>query len=116
MKEFGILFLLFFFNISVFSQTDQYHSKFYNLLEENNRSQADFKSNNILNFYKKYISSQDYKSCPFHPSCSVFAYNAIKKKGLLKGLIMAADRLSRCSEHQIHLYKLNENHKMIDHP
>jgi putative component of membrane protein insertase Oxa1/YidC/SpoIIIJ protein YidD len=47
-------------------------------------------------FYKKYISSQDGMSCGFSPSCSEFAVESVKKYGS-KGILMGADRLSRCN-------------------
>jgi uncharacterized protein len=48
-------------------------------------------------FYKKFISSQDYNSCVFTPSCSVYAMESIKKLGFLVGYMSAFDRLTRCS-------------------
>lgn len=47
-------------------------------------------------FYKKFISSQDSRSCVFSPSCSEFAVEAFKHKGIVKGWVMTFDRLSRC--------------------
>lgn len=57
-------------------------------------------------FYKKYISSQDGMSCGFHPSCSEFAVNAIKRHGS-KGVLMASDRLMRCNGISRHRYALD---------
>lgn len=34
--------------------------------------------------------------CRFYPTCSDYAFQAIKKKGLFKGLFMAIRRISRC--------------------
>jgi uncharacterized protein len=48
-------------------------------------------------FYKNFISSQDGGHCSFYPSCSVYAMNAIQKKGFITGLLAAFDRLSRCN-------------------
>ncbi len=48
-------------------------------------------------FYKDYVSSQDINSCVFHPSCSVYAIESIKKLGLLEGLANSFDRLCRCN-------------------
>lgn len=36
------------------------------------------------------------KVCRFYPTCSEYAYQAIEKKGSLKGSILAAKRISRC--------------------
>lgn len=46
--------------------------------------------------YKRYISSQDGPHCTFHLSCSAYAKQAIREKGLFTGILLAADRLLRC--------------------
>lgn len=103
-------------NLRVFSQTDNYTSKFYNLLIERNPSEKIHSRSNLLTLYQAYISSQDHDKCPYDPSCSVYMFKAIKKEGLIKGLIMGSDRLSRCNRNQEYLYELNADHKMIDQP
>jgi uncharacterized protein len=35
-------------------------------------------------------------SCKFHPSCSQYAIDALKKYGLIKGSYLAARRVLRC--------------------
>ena len=35
-------------------------------------------------------------SCKFHPSCSQYAIDALKKYGLLRGAAKAAHRIMRC--------------------
>jgi len=35
--------------------------------------------------------------CQFHPSCSRYAFGAIASRGFLNGVIMGAERLSRCN-------------------
>lgn len=50
-----------------------------------------------IRIYQKGISSQDLPSCVFHPSCSRFAFGAIERFGLLKGILLAGDRLLRCN-------------------
>ncbi len=35
-------------------------------------------------------------SCKFHPSCSQYALDALRKHGLVKGAAKAAWRLARC--------------------
>lgn len=47
-------------------------------------------------FYKKFISSQDVNACVFHPSCSVYMIETIKKNGVVTGLLDGIDRLLRC--------------------
>jgi putative component of membrane protein insertase Oxa1/YidC/SpoIIIJ protein YidD len=48
--------------------------------------------------YKRIFSSQDSQSCGFHPSCSVFAVEAMAQKGLVVGYFLAFDRISRCHD------------------
>lgn len=48
-------------------------------------------------FYKSFISSQDVQRCSFTPSCSVYGMEAIKEKGILKGMVLTFDRLTRCN-------------------
>lgn len=35
-------------------------------------------------------------TCKFHPSCSEYAIDALRKYGFLKGSLKAAHRLARC--------------------
>ncbi len=46
--------------------------------------------------YKELISSQDIDACVFNPSCSTYTMEAIKKRGVIKGLLEGLDRLMRC--------------------
>ena len=36
-------------------------------------------------------------TCKYHPSCSEYAVLAIRKHGVVKGVVMAAWRLLRCN-------------------
>jgi len=49
-----------------------------------------------IRVYQFIFSKQQGDVCNFKPSCSHFAYKAIKKYGLL-GIIMTFDRLERCN-------------------
>lgn len=49
-----------------------------------------------INFYRKYISCLMLPRCRFYPTCSAYAYEAIKKKGLLPGLLLSVRRFLRC--------------------
>jgi putative membrane protein insertion efficiency factor len=65
--------------------------------------------NPFMRFYQSFISSQDGdNNCIFYPSCSQYAINAIKKKGVFLGIMMAADRLTRCNPYELHLYNYNQ--------
>ncbi len=43
----------------------------------------------------RYIFPNGY--CKFQPTCSYYAYDAIKKKGVIKGLILSFYRVIRCN-------------------
>jgi putative membrane protein insertion efficiency factor len=36
-------------------------------------------------------------SCKYHPSCSQYAIDAIRRHGVLRGVVLAAWRLLRCN-------------------
>lgn len=48
--------------------------------------------------YQKVISPQISASCLYHPSCSRFSVELIRRYGLIKGIICSADRLTRCNK------------------
>ena len=50
----------------------------------------------IIKFYKKVISPFLPSSCRFHPTCSVYAFEAIEKFGAAKGSVLALKRISKC--------------------
>lgn len=70
------------------------------------------------------LSDQQGDACNFTPSCSRFAFSAIKNKGALKGSLMAIDRLQRCNPwawNYINFYYSVEwieerGYKLCDHP
>lgn len=49
-----------------------------------------------LRGYRRFISPLLPRACRFHPSCSVYAYEALERYGLRKGSLMTLKRLSRC--------------------
>lgn len=67
-------------------------------------------------FYKTFISSQDTPSCVFTPSCSEYAVQAIREKGLIVGWLYSFDRLSRCHSlvHMDHYPFDNEKKRFYD--
>lgn len=52
----------------------------------------------MLYVYQKWISPQFMSECLYNPSCSHFSYDAIQEFGLIKGLALSADRLTRCNK------------------
>ena len=60
------------------------------------RNDIDVAFSTLFLFYKTFISSQDIPACIFTPSCSEYAVEALRKKGLVTGWLSTFDRLSRC--------------------
>ena len=50
----------------------------------------------LLRWYKRYVSPILPQACRFEPTCSEYMYQAIEKKGVIKGLLLGAMRLLRC--------------------
>jgi len=62
--------------------------------------------------YQKVISPQFSSSCLFDPSCSNFSIQLIREYGLVKGIALSADRITRCSRiasTDIHPMKVDEH-------
>jgi len=53
-------------------------------------------STTLLGGYRRFIGSQDVPSCRFAPSCSGFMQEAVERGGLLRGMLLGADRITRC--------------------
>lgn len=51
----------------------------------------------LVDFYQKHVSPLDGQRCGFAPSCSSFARQAVSRHGAVRGLMMTADRLTRCN-------------------
>lgn len=67
-------------------------------------------------FYKEFISSQDSGACTFHPSCSVYAIQAIQKNGPIKGMIQGFDRLTRCNPGAKGHYPIHSDSQKLHDP
>ncbi|HJU63643.1 MAG TPA: membrane protein insertion efficiency factor YidD [Candidatus Binatia bacterium] len=50
----------------------------------------------VLSAYHKLLSPFLPRSCRFYPSCSVYASEAVRKHGVLRGLVLGLKRISRC--------------------
>lgn len=50
----------------------------------------------LIRFYQACLSPAIPSSCRFYPSCSAYAYEAVEKWGLRRGVKLAAQRLVRC--------------------
>ena len=51
----------------------------------------------LIKIYQKYISPGKLWHCPYTPTCSAYAYEAIEKYGAIKGGCLAAWRILRCN-------------------
>ncbi len=51
----------------------------------------------IIRIYQKYISLLLPGGCRFHPTCSEYIAQAIKKYGILRGLGLGIWRVLRCN-------------------
>jgi putative membrane protein insertion efficiency factor len=50
-----------------------------------------------VRFYQRFISPGLPRRCKYHPSCSEYAVEAVKRFGILRGVVLAAWRLLRCN-------------------
>jgi hypothetical protein len=71
----------------------------------------------LLRLYQVLLSSQDGPRCQFTPSCSEYARIAVRRHGLLLGLLMASDRYQRCNGLERERYPLDpRTGKRLDPP
>ncbi len=71
----------------------------------------------MLFVYQSVISSQISADCPYEISCSNFSKQSIQQFGLLKGVPISADRLTRCSKiaiKDLHPLRINEEGMIVD--
>ena len=47
----------------------------------------------VFRFFQEYISPVDGDRCPSYPTCSQYAQQAVRKHGVIIGLVMTFDRL-----------------------
>jgi putative membrane protein insertion efficiency factor len=51
----------------------------------------------LISAYRRWISPAIGRRCKYEPSCSVYAINAIRRFGPLRGSVLAGWRLLRCN-------------------
>ena len=51
----------------------------------------------FISIYRRAVSPFLPRACRFHPSCSAYAEEAIRKHGILKGIGVGIKRLGRCN-------------------
>jgi uncharacterized protein len=79
-------------------------------------SEYDLFFGKLFIFYKKFVSSQDASSCSFTPSCSEYALMAIKKQGIIIGMINFWDRFTRCNGMSPGDYPVDVKNKVLIDP
>jgi len=50
----------------------------------------------LIKHYQRYISPYIAPCCRFHPTCSEYTAVALSEHGVLKGLLLGAQRICRC--------------------
>jgi uncharacterized protein len=50
-----------------------------------------------VRFYQRFVSPAIPRRCKYHPTCSQYAVTAVRRYGILRGLILSAWRLLRCN-------------------
>ena len=51
----------------------------------------------LLHIYKFVISPLLHPSCRYEPTCSQYMINAVKKKGIIRGICLGIWRVLRCN-------------------
>jgi uncharacterized protein len=47
--------------------------------------------------YQRFVSPMFGRRCKYHPTCSEYAVEAVRRFGPLRGIVLAAWRLMRCN-------------------
>jgi len=68
----------------------------------------------LFTVYEKGITVTETHNCPMSPNCSRFAKIAVEEAGLIKGFLLAADRLMRDNKFAHRYYPQDENGKLTD--
>ncbi|MDR2246987.1 MAG: membrane protein insertion efficiency factor YidD [Treponema sp.] len=50
----------------------------------------------LIWFYQRAVSLHFPASCRYYPTCSSYAYEAVRKYGIIRGLYLAGKRIVRC--------------------
>ncbi len=105
-------------DLQLFSDLYQVHEHKNNYIKyfKNSSNELELISTGLFVFYKDFFSSQDGNHCVFYPSCSIYTIEAIKKQGIVIGLMNGIDRLSRCNKLSPENYPLYKNSNLFYDP
>jgi len=68
-----------------------------------------------IRFYQLFISPQDMPACNFVTSCSQFGAEAIRRLGVVRGILLTSDRLQRCNSMSVSRYHTDyKSGKFVD--
>ena len=81
-----------------------------------NRNEIQMLFSGLFLFYKNFISSQDGASCSFTPSCSEYGIEAVKRQGVILGIMNTFDRLTRCNSLSQEKYTLHKQTHLLHDP
>jgi len=90
-------------SLAVFSST----SSFQELSDTQPYPFHQFLTLGAIRAYQLLISPSKGTSCPMHPHCSLYGYQAFKQYNPIKAFLMTADRLHRCG-HDLNNYEAIE--------
>ena len=85
-------------------------------LSRENTNELQFVLSGLFLFYKSFFSSQDNQRCSFHPSCSEFGLEAVKKLGVVRGIVCTCDRLTRCNGFSPKQYEIDMERRVLKDP
>jgi putative component of membrane protein insertase Oxa1/YidC/SpoIIIJ protein YidD len=94
-----------FINLCIFFKkqpVDSIRSDRLPLIPPNVTSELSLATQATIWLYQEFISSQQHNVCVFGPSCSHFGQESIREFGLVKGVLLTADRLQRCNNFATH--------------
>jgi putative component of membrane protein insertase Oxa1/YidC/SpoIIIJ protein YidD len=70
----------------------------------------------MIRLYQIFVSPQSPPTCNFTVTCSQFLSYAVRKYGFAHGILMGADRLTRCTHGTRYLYEIDPvTGRAIDH-
>lgn len=85
-------------------------------LSQHNHNELQAVFSGLFLAYKSFVSSQDNQRCGFHPTCSEFGLEAVKKFGVIRGFMCTCDRLTRCNGFSPRQYEADPERRRLKDP